>query len=88
MKSSIDHSGRAKPLVFILQLVVLLGFTGFASSMILWIGRLIYVSWDLDDSFSGSIGIALVAGSIFFILIYLFNYLFWGLRVAGRKSSQ
>ncbi len=88
MESPLDNSGSEKPLVFGLQLVVLFGFTGFALSIIVWIGRLIYVSWDLSDTFSGSIGIAILAGSIFCILIYIFHYLFWGLRRAGRKSNQ
>jgi hypothetical protein len=84
MKTSLNDSGQEKSLVFSLQLVVLFGFTGFALSIILWIVRLIYVSWDLDDTFSGSIGIAILAGGIFCILICIFHYLFWGLRRAGR----
>ena len=73
--------------IYSLQLVLLLSFTCFALGVIIWIVRLIYVSWDLKDTFSGSIGIAIVAGVVFSILLSVFHYLFWGIR-AGAKEHH
>ena len=74
------------PAILWLQLSFALGFTLFAGSVIGWVGRLIYISWALEDVFSASIGIALVAVPIFCFLLYIFHYVFWGLR-AGRPAA-
>lgn len=75
----------AGPWVIRTQLALLCGFSLFAASVILWISRLIYISWVLQDVFSASIGIALVAIPVFLFLLVMFNYVFWGLR-AGRTD--
>ena len=67
------------------QMGLLIGFSLFAASVILWIARLMYVSWMLHDVFSASIGIALIAVPVFLFLLVMFNYVFWGLR-AGRTD--
>lgn len=67
------------------QLGLLIGFSLFAAAVILWISRLIYISWVLQDVFSASIGIALIAVPVFLFLLVMFNYVFWGLR-AGRTD--
>jgi hypothetical protein len=74
------------PWVFRAQMGVLVGFCLFASLVITWICRLIYVSWQLEDVFSASIGIALVAIPIFLFLSLMVNYVFWGLR-RGAKAG-
>lgn len=76
----------SKALVFRLQLVILLGFSAFAASVMFWIGRLIYISWALHDVFSASIGIALVAVPVFAFLLIMFNYVFWGI-LRGREKE-
>jgi len=70
----------ASPWVVRAQLALLCGFSLFAASVVLWISRLIYISWVLEDVFSASIGIALVAVPIFTFLAIMFNYVFWGLQ--------
>ncbi|MDH5561643.1 MAG: hypothetical protein OEY59_12410 [Deltaproteobacteria bacterium] len=72
--------------VFKAQLLIIIGFTCFAAAVILWICRLIYVSWDLKDTFSGSISIAIVAGTIFLVILSIFHYLVWGL-IREKKSK-
>jgi hypothetical protein len=67
-------------------LALLLGFSIFASLVVLWIFRLIYISWVLEDVFSASIGIALVAVPVFLFLLVMINYVFWGLR-RGRRGA-
>jgi hypothetical protein len=87
MESS-GHSGQeADRRVFHAQLAFLIGFSCFAALVILWIARLIYISWVLADVFSASIGIALVAVPIFLTLAIIFNYVFWGLQ-RGRQQAQ
>lgn len=65
-------------------MALLLGFSGFASLVVLWIARLIYVSYQLEDVFSASIGIALIAVPVFLFLTCMVHYVFWGLR-KGRR---
>lgn len=74
------------PWVFRAQLAVLGGFCIFASLVILWISRLIYVSWHLEDVFSASIGIAIVAIPIFLFLVVMVNYVFWGLHRGAKEG--
>jgi hypothetical protein len=86
--ASSGHGGQGQePRVFRAQLGLLIGFSCFAALVILWIGRLIYISWVLADVFSASIGIALVAVPIFLTLAIIFNYVFWGLH-RGRQQAQ
>ncbi len=75
------------PRIFRLQLILIGGFCLFAGMIILWIARLIYISWVLEDVFSASIGIALVAVPVFLFLLVTFNYVFWGLR-KGRNGES
>lgn len=79
-----------QPWVFRAQLGMLVGFSCFAGVVILWVGRLIYISWVLEDVFSASIGIALVAVPVFIFLLVIFNYVFWGLHYgkAGETLSR
>jgi uncharacterized membrane protein YcjF (UPF0283 family) len=77
-----------RPWVFRTQLALLVTFSLFAGSVVLWISRLIYISWQLEDVFSASIGIALVAVPVFVFLLIMFNYVFWGLRRGRRAAVQ
>jgi len=79
-----NSSAPGGPWVFRTQLALLAGFSAFASLVILWIARLIYVSYTLHDVFSASIGIALIAVPIFVFLTCMVHYVFWGLRRGGR----
>lgn len=74
--------------VFRTQLAVLVGFCIFAGLVIIWICRLIYVSWQLKDVFSASIGIALVAVPIFLFLSIIVNYVFWGLYRGSNEERK
>jgi len=87
MKTQEESRAAESIWVFRAQLGVLVGFCLFASLVITWIGRLIYVSWQLEDVFSASIGIALVAIPIFLFLSLMVNYVFWGLR-RGAKVGR
>ena len=76
--------------IFRLQLLLLSVFSLFAFAIVAWVFRLIYLSWVLQDVFSVSIGIALVAVPVFLFLLIIFNYTFWGLlraRDAQRSST-
>jgi hypothetical protein len=87
MESSGPPRQPDSPRVFRAQLALLVGFSCFAALVIAWIGRLIYISWVLEDVFSASIGIALVAVPVFLTLAILFNYVFWGLQ-RGRPHAH
>jgi len=75
------------PWIFRLQIGLLAGFSLFATAVVSWIIRLIYISWVLQDVFSASIGIALVAVPVFTFLLAIINYVFWGLR-AGKAVGE
>ena len=87
MSSATPAREPDSPMVFRAQLATLIGFSCFAALVILWIARLIYISWVLEDVFSASIGIALVAVPVFLTLAIIFNYVFWGLH-RGRQQPQ
>jgi hypothetical protein len=87
MATSRQARRPVSPWVFRTQLALILGFSVFAALVITWIVRLIYVSWQLEDVFSASIGIALVAIPIFSFLLIMFNYVFWGLQ-RGRQRRN
>ncbi len=87
MESSASAGGSKNRWVARAQLALPFGFLIYASLVILWIGRLIYISWILEDVFSASIGIALVAIPIFLFLSVMVNYVFWGLRRGGTPAS-
>jgi len=86
MESSDRPLENQSPWVLRAQLTVLIGFSVFAGLVVLWISRLIYISWMLEDVFSASIGIALVAVPVFLFLLAMVNYVFWGLR-RGRQDA-
>jgi len=88
MPASARPSPATSPWVFRTQLALLAGFCVFAGSIVLWIGRLIYVSWQLEDVFSASIGIALVAIPVFVFLSIMVNYVFWGLQGGKQRSGK
>ena len=79
---------KESPWIFRIQLVIVFSFASFATGVIVWIVRLIYVSWDLKDTFSGSIGIAILAATIFGVIFGAFQYLFWGLRRAAHQDDS
>lgn len=87
MSGQIPAREPESPWIHRAQLGLLFGFSMFAGTIILWVGRLIYVSWVLQDVFSASIGIALVAVPVFLFLLTIFNYVFWGLQ-KGREDSH
>ena len=87
MASHTHARDDAGPWVARTQVALLCGFSLFAAAVITWISRLIYISWQLEDVFSASIGIALVAIPVFLFLLIMFNYVFWGLRM-GRSSRD
>jgi hypothetical protein len=87
MESSGQARSPANPWIFRAQLVLPFGFLVYAGLIVLWISRLMYVAWVLEDVFSASIGIALVAVPIFLFLTVMVNYVFWGLR-KGRAPEN
>ena len=71
---------QESPWIFRIRLTILAGFSFFATMVIAWVVRLIYVSYLLKDVFSASIGIALIAIPVFLFLLSVFYYVFWGLQ--------
>ncbi len=67
------------------QYLFVLSFTLFDLAVLSWIGRLIYIALQLKDTVNGSLGIAIVAGSLFLVLLGVFHYLFWGLKRAKEQ---
>ncbi len=88
MQNSAQPRQGGNPWVFRIQLAILAGFTLFACAVVVWISRLIYISWVWQDVFSASIGIALVAIPIFVFLLIMFNYVFWGILRGGEKETE
>jgi hypothetical protein len=57
----------------------------FIGGVVTWIGHLIRTAWRLKDVPSASIGISLVAIPVFFTLLGVVLYVFWGLL--GDRSD-
>ncbi|MDH4225332.1 MAG: hypothetical protein OEW12_06775 [Deltaproteobacteria bacterium] len=74
------------PYIFKLQVLLGTSFVAFATSVIIWVGRLLYMSFFLKDKQSASMGIALVAIPVFLVLVGVYNYVFWGIMLGGRKK--
>jgi len=74
--------------IFFWQVVVLVTFYVFIFGVVIWILRLIWLSWQLKDVFSGSIGISLVAMPLFLFLLGVYNYVFWGILLSRKRSGQ
>ncbi|NIQ40409.1 MAG: hypothetical protein GTN81_17760 [Proteobacteria bacterium] len=73
--------------IFFWQVVLLVTFYTFIFGIVIWIIRLIWLSWQLRDVFSGSIGISLVAMPLFLFLLAVYNYVFWGILLnRGQKK--
>jgi hypothetical protein len=84
-----DQRGWSERTVFFWQVVLLVTFYCFAFGIIIWISRLLWLSWRLKDVFSASIGISLVAMPLFLFLLAVYNYVFWGILLnrKGRKEE-
>ena len=79
---------RQSPTVFRLQLVLLGSFVLFGTAIVMWVVRLIYISWVWKDVFSASIAIAFVAVPIFIFILAVFNYVFWGILLGRQDKSD
>jgi hypothetical protein len=73
--------------VWLVQLGILASFWLFVLGLIIWISRLLRLSFELRDIPSASIGISLVAIPVFLLLLGLANYVFWGLRRGALKEK-
>lgn len=73
--------------VWLVQLGILAGFWVFVLGLIIWISRLLMLSFELRDIPSASIGISLVAIPVFLLLLGLANYVFWGLRRGAPREK-
>lgn len=71
---------------FFFQILLLVTFYCFIFGIVIWIIRIIWLSWRLKDVFSASIGISLVAMPLFLFLLGVYNYVFWGILL-NRKSG-
>lgn len=73
---------------FFWQVVVLMTFYLFIFGVVIWILRLIWLSWQLKDVFSASIGISLVAMPLFLFLLGVYNYVFWGILRSRKRKGR
>jgi hypothetical protein len=73
---------------FIWQVVLLVTFYCFVFGIIIWIVRLLWLSWQLQDVFSASIGISLVAMPLFLFLLGVYNYVFWGILLNRKRKGK
>lgn len=71
---------------FFFQILLLVTFYCFIFGIVIWIIRIIWLSWRLKDVFSTSIGISLVAMPLFLFLLGVYNYVFWGILL-NRKNG-
>ncbi len=74
--------------VFSWQVVLLVTFYVFIFGVVIWILRLIWLSWVLKDVFSASIGISLVAMPLFLFLLGVYNYVFWGILRSRKQRGK
>ena len=79
LRSPSDRLIRALQWVWVAFAFFLVG------GIIVWIVHLIRTSWNLDDTFSASIGISLVAIPIFLVFMGVVFYVFWGVAVHRRS---
>jgi hypothetical protein len=73
---------------FFWQVVLLVTFYCFIFGIVIWILRLIWLSWQLRDVFSASIAISLIAMPLFLFLLGVYNYVFWGILLNRGKKGQ
>ncbi len=71
--------------IFMAQVISILLIWLLVMGIALWIGNLIYLSIDLKDSVSASVGISIVAIPVFFTLASILTYVFIGLHKEERK---
>ena len=74
--------------IFIWQVLLLVTFYCFVFGIIIWITRLLWLSWQLKDVFSASIGISLVAMVLFLFLLGVYNYVFWGILLNRKRKGK
>jgi hypothetical protein len=73
---------------FFWQVVLLVTFYTFIFGIVIWIIRLIWLSWQLQDVFSASIAISLISMPLFLFLLGVYNYVFWGILLnRGQKQK-
>jgi hypothetical protein len=85
MASQWSWSGRT---IFFWQVVLLVTFYVFVFGIIIWIVRLLWLSWQLNDVFSASIGITLVGIPLFLFLLAVYNYVFWGILINRKRKGK
>ena len=73
---------------FAWQVALLVTFYCFIFGIVIWILRLIWLSWELKDVFSASIGISLVAMPLFLFLLGIYNYVFWGILLNRNRKGE
>ncbi len=83
-----DQTSWSEGKIFFWQVVVLVTFYVFIFGVVIWILRLIWLSWQLKDVFSASIGISLVAMPLFLFLLGVYNYVFWGILLSRKRRGQ
>jgi heme/copper-type cytochrome/quinol oxidase subunit 2 len=75
-------------LIFLLQLLPLIGVWCLAIGITLFIVYLIMLAIEQSDVASAAIGVSLVAIPIFWTLVGVFTYVFVGLRRGRRKGEE
>lgn len=73
--------------VRVVQVGILAAFSAFVIGLIVWIYRLIGLSFELGDTPSASVAISLLAIPVFLLLLGLANYVVWGLLLSASKEK-
>ncbi|MFQ5477817.1 MAG: hypothetical protein ACE5E4_04285 [Candidatus Binatia bacterium] len=60
----------------------------FAVAITIWVVRLGFVSYELADAFTASVGITMVAIPIFWALAGVLTYTFFGLRRGAKEDGR
>ncbi|MFQ5674359.1 MAG: hypothetical protein ACE5G1_00555 [bacterium] len=71
---------RINDVIFVAQIISLSLLWIFVISLSLWILHLLFLSIKLNDVPGASVGISLVAIPVFWTLVGVLTYVFWGLR--------
>jgi hypothetical protein len=73
--------------IYGLQLLSIMLMWGFLASAIVWMVNVVGVSRTLGDALTASVGISLVAVSVYTLVASMLTYVFFGLR-RGRRGPE
>jgi uncharacterized membrane protein YcjF (UPF0283 family) len=77
---------RFDPVITLLQYGTVAAMWIFSAAITLWVVQLASVAYSLNDAFTASVGITMIALPVFWTLAAILTYTFFGLRRQRRRS--